>query len=232
MSELYVDSKIKATDKAKAAKVLAKYADYTTRINRVERLAKLLKLRRESVTIRDARALRKGTMALKYAGTVLYWTSELKRNSIESIMRFQKGAHEKFIDLMYPVFKHRCKDCDRPLYINSRAELASHYPAKQCKICRDAEYEKSNAEYRKRVEEFEKEKQLLKTMPYREYLQTAHWQNLRVSMLKRAGYKCSVCGESKPLHVHHNTYERRGEEKLSDLVVLCHECHELYHEVN
>lgn len=232
MSEMYVDSKIRENDKAKAARVLDRYADYTRRINRVETLAKKLKMRREAITIRDGRALKKGSMALKYAATVLYWTSDLKRASIESIMRFHKGSHGKFIDMMYPVFKSRCKDCQKPLYVNSRTELNSRHQWGQCAECREAKYKRDSENHRKQFAEWGKQKQLLKTMPYHEYLQTQHWKNLRLTMLKKAGYKCSVCGERKPLHVHHNTYERRGEEKLSDLVVLCHDCHELYHEVN
>jgi hypothetical protein len=31
------------------------------------------------------------------------------------------------------------------------------------------------------------------------------------------------------LDVHHNTYERYGDESTFDLVVLCDRCHELFH---
>jgi len=91
--------------------------------------------------------------------------------------------------------------------------------------------QKRDAQYQERNESFFRDQKRLKTMPYQEYLKTDHWQALRKTMLKRACYKCSVCGMNKPLHVHHNTYESRGAEKMSDLVVLCHECHEVYHEV-
>jgi hypothetical protein len=31
------------------------------------------------------------------------------------------------------------------------------------------------------------------------------------------------------LEVHHNTYERYGDESTFDLIVLCEQCHELFH---
>jgi hypothetical protein len=33
------------------------------------------------------------------------------------------------------------------------------------------------------------------------------------------------------LDVHHNTYERYGDESIFDLVALCDRCHELFHGV-
>ena len=49
-------------------------------------------------------------------------------------------------------------------------------------------------------------------------------------VLKKAGHKCSICGETENLNVHHLTYARVGCEKLSDLEVLCRGCHENEHE--
>jgi len=69
----------------------------------------------------------------------------------------------------------------------------------------------------------------LRTMPYRDYLQTPEWQERRKAALKRAGYRCQVCNRGRTLHVHHRTYERRGAELASDLIDLCDECHALYH---
>ena len=70
----------------------------------------------------------------------------------------------------------------------------------------------------------------LRTMPYRDYLQTEEWQVRRRAALKRAAYRCQVCDRSGRLHVHHRTYERRGAELARDLIVLCAECHRIYHE--
>lgn len=70
----------------------------------------------------------------------------------------------------------------------------------------------------------------LKRMPYSDYLSSEHWQETRQKALEADGGLCRVCRSPNRLNVHHNTYERRGEEALGDLVVLCADCHELFHE--
>jgi len=70
----------------------------------------------------------------------------------------------------------------------------------------------------------------LKSMPYKEYLQTDHWKETRKKALHRANYKCQLCSNKDALNVHHNTYENRGQEKDEDLIVLCQECHAKHHE--
>jgi 5-methylcytosine-specific restriction endonuclease McrA len=69
-----------------------------------------------------------------------------------------------------------------------------------------------------------------KTMPYDQYLQTAHWQATRQGALTRAKFACQICNAKERLHVHHRTYARRGEELPEDLTVLCADCHGLFHE--
>lgn len=66
-------------------------------------------------------------------------------------------------------------------------------------------------------------------LPYSEYLKTAHWQLRRERALDRAGHHCQVCHAIELLEVHHNTYERLGHERDADLVVLCRNCHQLFH---
>ena len=70
----------------------------------------------------------------------------------------------------------------------------------------------------------------LAAMPYPDYLLTPEWQERRGVMLKLAGYRCRVCNADKLLHVHHRTYERRGNELPGDLIVLCDGCHKLFHD--
>jgi hypothetical protein len=69
----------------------------------------------------------------------------------------------------------------------------------------------------------------LTTMPYQDYLATPEWQETRTAALKRAAHKCQLCGATALLNVHHNTYERRGHEIDSDLIVLCEGCHAKHH---
>ena len=64
---------------------------------------------------------------------------------------------------------------------------------------------------------------------YAAYLQSYHWQTKRTAALKRAGDKCQVCASTNHLEVHHNNYSNLGGEPLTDLVVLCHDCHTLFH---
>ncbi len=64
---------------------------------------------------------------------------------------------------------------------------------------------------------------------YQEYILSDRWKKLRVIALSVAGNRCQVCNSSFHLHVHHRTYERLGFELISDLTVLCDECHELFH---
>lgn len=71
----------------------------------------------------------------------------------------------------------------------------------------------------------------LNTMPYRRYLKTDVWKRRREKHLKFARNRCQVCNADGPeLNVHHRTYERRGYESAADLIVLCKECHSLFHE--
>jgi hypothetical protein len=67
-------------------------------------------------------------------------------------------------------------------------------------------------------------------MPYADYLQTPHWQEVREAALKAADYRCQVCYSPEKVHVHHRTYDRRGHELPSDVTVLCADCHGRFHD--
>lgn len=70
----------------------------------------------------------------------------------------------------------------------------------------------------------------LKTMPYRDYLETSEWAARRGPALVRDGWRCRLCNASRRLVVHHRAYARRGHEPVEDLTVLCWDCHGLFHE--
>lgn len=61
------------------------------------------------------------------------------------------------------------------------------------------------------------------------YLNSGKWQLIRKQKIEASGSKCTNCGSIKNLEVHHKTYDRLGNEELSDLSVLCRECHHLAH---
>ena len=66
---------------------------------------------------------------------------------------------------------------------------------------------------------------------YREYLLSDSWKTRRRMWLEAWGYRCSVFNEGEPrtLDVHHRTYERLGNEAKTDCIVLCRQCHDLFH---
>lgn len=140
----------------------------------------------------------------------------------------------------HPYWSWRCRACDAEVFVTSRNDKREREkPGRHsliswlCEPCRNAEravqtaaeaarQREAAARARQRVHE-------LRTMPYLEYLQTPEWQERRKAALKRAGYSCQVCNRRRELHVHHRTYERRGEELARDLITLCDDCHALYH---
>ncbi|NEU73911.1 HNH endonuclease [Hassallia byssoidea VB512170] len=70
------------------------------------------------------------------------------------------------------------------------------------------------------------------SLKYHEYINSQEWQEVRKLALQRSGSKCQICGSKNSLDVHHNSYDNLGNERenLEDLVVLCSEHHQLYHE--
>ncbi len=67
---------------------------------------------------------------------------------------------------------------------------------------------------------------------YEDYLQSDVWQRTRDLALEYYGERCCLCNSADNLNVHHRTYERRGNERLVDLIVLCRDCHASYHGVD
>jgi hypothetical protein len=65
---------------------------------------------------------------------------------------------------------------------------------------------------------------------YITYLKSDKWKKIRNAVVARDGNKCTKCSSTDNLHVHHLTYDRVGEEELTDLITLCKDCHEATHE--
>lgn len=132
------------------------------------------------------------------------WMHVPKVTEVTTCRRCQKEFHAQRSSRSNPyVISYLCEECA------SAAEI-------EMSQARQAEQERITA---------------LRAMPYRDYLQTEHWKALRQQMLKRARYRCQLCNRGDvSLHVHHRTYENRGDERYSDLIVLCADCHQTFHE--
>lgn len=65
---------------------------------------------------------------------------------------------------------------------------------------------------------------------YNLYIKSPEWQIKREEAFATYGRRCNTCNGIHNLHVHHLTYERLGNELVSDLQVLCEECHYKLHE--
>ena len=69
----------------------------------------------------------------------------------------------------------------------------------------------------------------LRSMPYREYLQTPEWAARRRAQIEADGGACRFCNATSGLQVHHRTYANRGNEKPGDLITVCRSCHGVFH---
>lgn len=61
-----------------------------------------------------------------------------------------------------------------------------------------------------------------------EYLQTEHWKNKSKEIRTRDPI-CRICNKNSTDDVHHLTYENIYNEKDTDLIGICRECHEKVH---
>lgn len=62
-----------------------------------------------------------------------------------------------------------------------------------------------------------------------EYLKSVEWYKLKQLKLKETDC-CVVCGSSQNLELHHITYQRLGNEILTDLAIVCRSCHQTIHD--
>ena len=67
------------------------------------------------------------------------------------------------------------------------------------------------------------------TARYHAYLQSPEWKSL-VSKVKSRDRVCQLTGATTNLEVHHITYDRLGNEDLSDLVLLSRSAHQFVHD--
>ena len=69
-------------------------------------------------------------------------------------------------------------------------------------------------------------------MSYSDYINSDGWKAKSNFIKESRGNKCQVCGVSGryiKLETHHNNYDNIGKELDNDLVVLCEDCHSVFH---
>lgn len=204
--------------------------EYTDQIQALKEKVKAAKQKAEDVTSLSLKSAKTAEDEFDVASTV-YWRFDDIVAAVV-ICRHFGVSYQKISDRVgVAVMKKSCRDCgkEKDFYAASRTSYKQmvNSPHFLCENCM-AKYQAQNAaaaeQYRAYIEQ-------LRTMPYKQYLQTEHWQILRTKMLKRAKFRCQVCNASnQSLQVHHRTYERRGNEEYSDLIVLCAGCHKTFHE--
>lgn len=66
-------------------------------------------------------------------------------------------------------------------------------------------------------------------MSYSKYLSSAKWQDIKTRYRKsKLPQDCYICGEER-VDLHHKTYARLRNERLTDLLPLCRICHRIVH---
>ena len=67
-------------------------------------------------------------------------------------------------------------------------------------------------------------------MKYSDYLKTEWWRVRRLKLAKDRNFICERCGKKLDnFQVHHKNYKHLWEEKDSDLLLLCADCHQKIH---
>tara|TARA_Y100000034_G_scaffold127221_1_gene179699 strand:+ start:1020 stop:1658 length:639 start_codon:yes stop_codon:yes gene_type:complete len=67
---------------------------------------------------------------------------------------------------------------------------------------------------------------------HRSYIGSKEWKARARDLRTRRGNQCEICGSSRFCQVHHNTYISKGDEDELDLIVLCADCHSIFHRRN
>jgi hypothetical protein len=145
-----------------------------------------------------------------------------------------------------PVSLYWCLTCRELLDVNDRRDLMRFGRASRavsnahpgdpgdatllCNSCTNLRFQLHNEEQRLRRLARQARTARLRKMPFAEYRMQDEWKAIRSDMLARARYRCQGCAKrGVRLDVHHNTYERYGDESIFDLIVLCGQCHQRLH---
>jgi hypothetical protein len=161
---------------------------------------------------------------------ILYWNYRLiKSDVIAAWLHIGKNFLTKTVGSYKTQFP--CQQCGKPVdyTITSRNDFDNcnwkiNRERVLCDTCADGDRLAIHQLSTRRQDE-------LQSMAYAEYLLTPEWDAKRRRALSLAGHMCQHCfARDAELHVHHLNYNSfRGEEKDSDLTVLCKKCHRKEH---
>ena len=175
----------------------------------------------------------------------LYWLFPEIRSKELSQATLGEINIQKFLNSIHSVTASiDCERCGNLIEIKSRTQLSEVTKTSKsnivqysegykvlCESCRIEVMDERRDKWKENQRIKTERQEILKTMPYRDYLQTPEWKERRQKHLLSADYRCQICNSVKqPLNVHHRTYERRGNEYYTDLIVLCRDCHVTFHE--
>jgi ClpP class serine protease len=91
---------------------------------------------------------------------------------------------------------------------------------------------RATSEQKNHIKNKKELRQIKEGISYDEYIKSKMWYRKREDFLgNKKDKNCEVCGNAKASQVHHRTYQRLTLEKMSDLTLLCRECHEKFHKV-
>lgn len=169
----------------------------------------------------------------------LYWFDErVSATAIKQAFNVVSPSHAsskpgKMKVLRYPSIDLTCIQCQQPFQheVTSRSALKDGFRPSTCRECEAKRSENIWHTFHEQEEGHRQRWDELRSMPYYEYLQTPEWQERRKRAMKKAGFRCQVCNAyGVRLNTHHRTYERRGNEFDQDLIVLCADCHQIFHD--
>lgn len=71
----------------------------------------------------------------------------------------------------------------------------------------------------------------LRAMLYKDFVRTIYWKSIVMRRKWMDNFKCTRCGSSDNLCVHHLTYVHHGDERhhFEDLITVCKDCHAQLH---
>lgn len=156
----------------------------------------------------------------------LYWFVFVKPvQDIEEEDRKQKKANALKNDFRIEERDRKIKDGELDQWGRPWLRKTPSPPISETKSKTDSKPEKPSWEWKP------KPNLIIMQSHVDEYYRSSEWQAKRSIMLARAENKCNRCGalQLSGLHVHHNNYHNFGNEKMTDLEVLCKTCHEKQH---